>query len=92
MNSQRAVASREFELKQYFSHKICFALISLKCQNQTILLLFVLCACLGVAFLLSVLVEIPVGRLERMATQDVKEIVKTKRRGGERKSSSEINK
>ncbi len=59
--------------------------------NQTILLLFVLCACLGVAFLLSVLVEIPVGRLERMATQDVKEIVKTKRRGG-RKSSSEINK
>ncbi len=59
--------------------------------NQTILLLFVLCACLGVAFLLSVLVEIPVGRLERMATRDAEEIVKTKRRGG-RKSPSEMNK
>ncbi len=59
--------------------------------NQTILLLFVLCACLGVAFLLSVLVEIPVGRLERMATRDVEEIVKTKRRGGT-KTPSEINK
>ena len=78
-------------MKQYFSHKICFALISAKCQNQTILLLFVLCACLGVAFLLSVLVEIPVGRLERMATQDVEEIMKTKRRGGT-KTPSEINK
>ncbi len=33
MNSQRAVASREFELKQYFSHKICFALITLSLSN-----------------------------------------------------------